>query len=1399
MDYSTPDRFWHEPSHEPRLDGYGFLADPLAHAYANPHVTRIDINSLPACSVILGEPGIGKTYLVEQALHAAIASRGDNRVVHIELGTIGSEYAFDQAIFENPRIAQWLNGDTTLELFLDGLDESLVNLQTMSAHIRRALERLPVARLQLRLSCRATEWQGDLGEFFRKQWPDAAIRVIAPLRETDVALAATDVGVDAESFLAAVRPAGALAARPVTLAFFLDLARQSQALPQTREELYRKGCLLLCGESNEGRQMRDQAPPFTEGQIYACAARIAAATVFGNRVEIVKSVTIPANADTSVFWNQIAPATEDINGEQFSVTVELVQATVSRALFRPNGLGRVRWAHRTFAEFMAAEYLRTHPLRPQQKLDLLIAPNGYGVVPQLRETAAWSADLDKPLRRSLIDLDPAAMLRADMSTFADDDRHALVDALFNTHGDEALILRDLHVDDLVKLHHPNLREQLAARLHEGDAAKRLVVAIASGTGAEPFLEQMIDAVMDPVSSFALRHATLDVIAGLPRTSAIGRLAALLPDAIGTDYDSDIRGRLLDLLWPDFIDAKTLFSSLVGEPPDESYFFGAFERFVREKLGNDFDADFAVAGLAWIPNRPHAREFDRHFENLVCRVLLFAHDHAREEPFVALLPAAIAAELRRVSTSVASLARHARTSPLADDARKALVGAIIAQLDPADRHALPHFFVTEPDMHWMLEQLQAADADRKNVWAQLMWAVWSREDAAANDLILRAVGEPAIADTFRGVLQPVDLGSPQAEKLKHQYALLHPPPAEPKSPLAADHWSRLAESLSSPKAMWWANAIYAAATDAGTYEGSIDAILATLRKRFETASPEQLEHAADEFARQAARVSVEDIGSRRSHPTLALLAAIKYLGQERIEDEVLRGWLPALLVAPEHGADPSEVAAIVAPLIDPAYVTEFVLALFDLEARQQTGEAFFFSRQVADRHWNDAIRAGLVDRLKGNLSPAAYGLVLELLLQKNVSDARSNAERRVTEATAAGQANDHAIEAAARMVEEAGDAGWNVVWPFLQAFPGTDLRVLRRGLGPKNAYYIAPKLSPGHVRELARFLVDRHGVAHSMSERTPIQHIGLDLMSYLIHRGAVDEVRALREQYPELLGAESVTHAKNAFAELQWHAPEPAAIFRMVIDARRRIVRDGAHLLEVIIFALDEIQQSLRGDNPQVESLWNGDRPKGENDIRNWILDRLKRKYEGLPSLFANKEVEVSAAYYTDIKVEARPQGQDAGRYPSLHATIEVKGCWHDKLKTAMTNQLLGLYLKDSESPHGIYLVLWFGSEGWSDADGQKAKCHQWTLDAARAFFDDQARKLSNGRTLIRAYILDCSRPTKAAADKAAKPRAKKASSRKAGTSPAKRAARKRQSSQTSGSSNFETGVTRRSKFGRPPP
>ncbi len=1354
MDYSIRDRFWHEPGYEPGLDEHGFLADPLTHASANPHVTPIDISSLTACSVFLGDPGIGKTHLVEQALRAAIATRGDDRALRIELGTIGSEYAFDQVIFEDPRIAQWLNDDTTLELFLDGLDESLANLQTMAAHVQRALERLPLARLKLRLSCRTTEWQRDLDEFLLKRWPDAAIRVIAPLREVDVALAAAEAGVDAELFLTAVRPAGVLAARPVTLSFFLSLAQQGQALPQTREELYRKGSLLLCGESNEGRQMREQTPPFTEGQIYVCAARIAAATVFANRAEIVKSVTISADPSTSVFWNQIAPATEDVDGELFTVTVELVRATVSRALFRSNGQGRARWAHRTFAEFMAAEYLRTHPLRPQQKLDLLVAPNGHGVVPQLRETAAWSAEVDKPLRRSLIDLDPAAVLRADVSKFPDDDRHALVDALFKRHAEEALILRDLRADDLVKLRHPNLREQLTARLEEGDAAKRLVVAIASGTGAEPFLEQMIDAVLDPGSSFPLRHGALDVIAGLPRTSAIGRLAVLLPDAIGIDYDADIRGRLLDLLWPDFIDAKTLFSSLACEPPDENYFYGAFERFVREKLGGEFDADFGAAGLAWIPNRLHAREFDRHFEDLVVRVLLFAYDHALEIPFVALLPDAIAAELRH-STSLAS---RAYTAPLPDDVRKPLVAQIVANLESADRHALPHFLVTEADLQWMLEQLQAAPADRKIVWAHLMWAVWSSDDVAANDLVLRAAGEAAIAEVFGGVLQPVHLGSPEAEKLKHYYELLHPPPeSEPPATAVSGRWIRLTERLPDPEPAWWMHAVYTAAYEARG--GGIRAILAALRERFEPIAPEQLQHAADVFIRLAPRVTVDEIGNGSAAGSIfAFLAALEYFGTDKIHDDVLREWLPALFVAPEYGGDANQTATIIARLADLASVAEFVLALFDLEAQKKTGESFFLSLQVAGRLWDDSLGAGLVERFPGKLPPPAYGLVLELLLQKNAAEARRDAERRVTEATTAGQANDYAIEAAARLVEEAGDAGWNVVWPFLQAFPEIDLRILRRGLGPKNAYFIATKLSPGHVRELAHFLVDRHGVAPSMAERTPVQHVALDLVSHLIHRGEVDDVRDLREQYPELIGSDAITHAKNAFAERQWHAPEPSAIFRMVTDARRRIVRNGAHLLDVITIALDEIQQSLRDENPQVESLWNADRPKGEVDIRNWILDRLKRQKEGLPSLFANKEVEVGAGYYTDIKVEARPQGHDVG-YPPLHATIETKGCWHKDLTTAMKNQLLGLYLKDSESPQGIYLVFWFGSDGWSDADESKAKCHHWTLDDARSFFDDQARKLSIGTTLIRAYVLDCSRPTKAAADKPSKPRAQRKSSR----------------------------------------
>jgi len=55
--------------------------------------------------------------------------------------------------------------------------------------------------------------------------------------------------------------------------------------------------------------------------------------------------------------------------------------------------------------------------------------------------------------------------------------------------------------------------------------------------------------------------------------------------------------------------------------------------------------------------------------------------------------------------------------------------------------------------------------------------------------------------------------------------------------------------------------------------------------------------------------------------------------------------------------------------------------------------------------------------------------------------------------------------------------------------------------------------------------------------------------------------------------------------------------------------------------------------------------------------------------------------------------------------IEVKGIWHDKIKTEIEHQLADRYLTGARSLTGIYLVAAFASEHWASGDTRRSEAH----------------------------------------------------------------------------------------------
>lgn len=71
------------------------------------------------------------------------------------------------------------------------------------------------------------------------------------------------------------------------------------------------------------------------------------------------------------------------------------------------------WAHQTYAEFLAAWYLKHHDLKFSQILSLIYHPDGR-VIPQLQETTAWLASMRADVFEKVMETDPHVLLQSEL-------------------------------------------------------------------------------------------------------------------------------------------------------------------------------------------------------------------------------------------------------------------------------------------------------------------------------------------------------------------------------------------------------------------------------------------------------------------------------------------------------------------------------------------------------------------------------------------------------------------------------------------------------------------------------------------------------------------------------------------------------------------------------------------------------------------------------------------------------------------------------------------------------------------------------------------------------------------------------------------------------------------------
>jgi hypothetical protein len=1380
----TVARYWAPDGFPWALSDGGFLPDrasPAAPTWID-HVRSFPEIAAVPCLVLIGEPGLGKTTALEQEYIRQSRAGWTHESLLVDVSATRRTSTLRSLIFESPEWQDWRAGDAQMQLWLDALDLSPLHADTIAEMLQEGLVEAPLDRLSIRLTCRNANRSRALEAWLRRQFgPDSfAVYELLPLRRRDVRELAASRLADPDSWLDSVSRSElqSLAANPLTLGMLLDVAAAGRPLPQSRTALFDVGCRLLCDDSMAaGRAL-------TRDRGFATAQRLAGYLILTARSVMALDET-DADTDAPHFATLTGTVAADQSSARDGGRDGSMTETHSAPLFADAGDGRVRFRHRTQAEFLCARWLAHGEFEPDQIDDLLFADTDGGprVIPQLREVTAALAAQSPAFAARLLEHDPVVLVRADPAAWAPGARPALVRALFAGIASHRLHRFELPAREaLVHLCHAGLADQLRLFLGDPLAAhelREMSADLAGACGIERLEDALVAVARDREARVSVRVAALAALSKVASDDVRARLTGLVTASPEEDVDDELKGAALFVTWPNVLPLDQLLASLT---PAKRTAHGTYHDFLRRGLVPALADDELAPVLDWAAVRAVDETTDTPLSSVCDQLLIRGVAHLEDDEILRAYGHLL---VRRLIRDGDVLSSHARTghTDLFDDTilRRRLLAHLISgdgdhrDLDPAALAMSMPALARRDDLQWAIAELSdCVGTEAEASWAALIEAMLAL--GAADDAVLAARSvspelgrltayrygrlDGAAADAARPPDRERDWGDVRARAAKRR-------------PQPFDVHANVASAIG-----LWA-------------DGELDGFwttLAWMEEVYRRGRPKSLTSDAHEFAgwplvdedvhtwlvaaaprylREASAEPHQWFEQRLIHrPAWAAYCALRLLRDhnpaalEALPDDVWSRWAPVVVDWPRSGEAETDFNGwAVAELVEraPRAAAEWLEAALIRDLADGRGvdivrrfagpvvgsvESVILQLAGSQRlHWRR--RGELIDFLLAERSRGGWRLALRLLAAAEVHG-RDDLDPLV-------------VHVAGRVAAHAPDAEW----PQLRHIVGLDDdrgRELLHELAAEREHPIVGRLTESELGELFAWVETyfpegtdwRRPYDGSSVEGKAIADWRSRILDTLVSRATRHAVLTLDDligKFPNATLLESVrVDAAEAARRPFWVAPDPGQLASMETSDRRWVTSD-ADLQRVVVAALDRAEEELQGDDAQADVLWNvyPRRPIGPGALWRWVSEYLERELTDR-SLIVGRTVEVrlpsddrSDSDPTQLRIVA---AADDGGGAVVADIIGVAGSWAVSVEDAIDSRLVDGGL-EADHRHGIYVVGFFDASDWAQDDRKRGLARRHSLAELRTTLARRAADASARRGVaVQAVVLDCSLRTR---------------------------------------------------------